>query len=431
MPLFKNKDTNLFTIITQILLIILPFYVIIKVFFENKLWISGFWILIKEFLILILVLILIFHLYKDKIKTKIDILDISIFSYFLYWIIISLYNWINLIGIIQGWRYDFIFLIVLLIFKHGSFLIKRSKQELIKIFIISSFLSLFLWVFVKIIWEEILLNFWYIEYLKNWNYTWGIPIYHWLEGSGWIRRFQWILDSPNSMAFFIISITWILVYYIKWKLKFIHIILILVNFYLLILTYSRSAILWILISIFIIILLNIKKLLKKYKKYLLFISISIILLSSIFYINFQEKINKIFIRNISSKWHYERMIIWIERFIEKPFWNWLSKSGPWFRSTHKEKEIIENEKFYIPESWFIQQLVEWWIIYFSLFIMIFCIILIRLYKENKIIFFTLISILVMNLFLHSFESTYISILLFIFIWITLSNKNSGQNKLSN
>jgi len=45
---------NLFTILTVFLIITLPFYVLLKVFFEIKLWIPKFWLLIKEFVIVVL-----------------------------------------------------------------------------------------------------------------------------------------------------------------------------------------------------------------------------------------------------------------------------------------------------------------------------------------------------------------------------------------
>jgi uncharacterized membrane protein len=114
------------------------------------------------------------------------------------------------------------------------------------------------------------------------------------------------------------------------------------------------------------------------------------------------------------------MEIWINRFKDNTFWAWLGSSGPAYRKIYTQEEINKQvEAFFIPESWFIQQLIEWWIIYFLLFSTIIVLILIKTYKKSHFIFASLLAIIVMNIFLHSFESSYNSILLFMIIWIIL------------
>jgi len=48
----------------------------------------------------------------------------------------------------------------------------------------------------------------------------------------------------------------------------------------------------------------------------------------------------------------------LDRFIEHPFGQGLASSGPAYRSIYTDKSSKEDEKYFIPESWFIQQLVE-------------------------------------------------------------------------
>jgi hypothetical protein len=78
------KNTNLFTILTKFLVIILPFYVFLKVFFEFKLQIPFFGIFIKEFVILLLIISLFYEKIKGKFKFNFDILDYLIFAYIVY-----------------------------------------------------------------------------------------------------------------------------------------------------------------------------------------------------------------------------------------------------------------------------------------------------------------------------------------------------------
>ena len=116
------------------------------------------------------------------------------------------------------------------------------------------------------------------------------------------------------------------------------------------------------------------------------------------------------------------MEIWIDRFTSKPFWAWLAEAWPAYRSIYTDKQNKQAEQYYIPESWFIQQLIEWGFIYFILFISIFSVILVKLYKHSKSLFVWLIAILVMNVFLHIFEATYLSVLLFIFLGLMVNKE---------
>lgn len=421
----KIFDNNLFTYLIQFLIIGLPFYVLFAVFFSTQLWLPKAWFFVKELVIILLSFSLIYEFVKNKKFPKFDLLDYLVFTYILYWVWITFYNWLWINSIIYGWRYDFIFLIVLLIVKHWKQFLTVKVNDLVKLFIISSNISLLFSILIKFrLWEKALLIFGFTDYISSWTYNWSIPTYHWLENS-WIKRFQWIFDWPNQMAFFLILYASILLQYVKKKFEY-HIILILVFiFWLLLLTYSRSALLWVFSSIWLLFILNIKYIYKNFRKQLLaWILIFLIFCLSILVV-FREKVQNIFLRTSSTTGHFDRMEIWIDRFLVKPFWSWLAESGPAFRNIYTDQQTKEAEQFYIPESWFIQQLVEWGFIYFSLFILIFIIILIDQYKNSKPLFVWIVAVLVMNVFLHIFEATYLSILLFIFIWL-FYGKNSKK-----
>jgi hypothetical protein len=417
MNFFKN--INLFTILTKFLVIILPFYVILKVFFDVKIWFSFFWFFIKEFIVILLFIILIYYYIRDKKKPDFNILDYLIFSYIFYWIIITLINWLWLTALFYWGRYDFMFLAVFLIFRHSKKYLQISINNLIKIFLISAWLSLTIWVFFKFIfWEEALQLFWYSIYVSDWSFKWWIPIYHWVEASG-LRRFQWILDSPNAMAFFLIIFSWLFAHYNRKNLIYHINLVLIILFILLLLTYSRSALLWAIAWISMIFLFNLKNVYIKYKKHLVWsLLILLILFTGLFHI-FRDKVDNVFLREGSTKWHFDRMNVWIDRFLEYPFGQWLATAWPAYRKIYTNKVSKEEEFFYIPESWFIQQLIEWGFIYFSLFLSICLIILFQMYKKSEPIFWLIIWVWVMNIFLHTFEATYLSILMFIFIWLIL------------
>lgn len=415
--LFKN--TNFFTIITKLILIILPFYVILTLILKDLTQISFIWLFLKEFLLVLAFFWLIYEFYKSKKLPKFDILDYLIFAFFIYWVLITFINWLWLKSIFYWWRYDFIFFFAFLIYKHWAQFLKEAKKDLIKLFMYSASISLFFWVFIKFLWKEDFLTiFWYTEYVWNWIYTWWVPNYHWLENS-WIKRFQWILDWPNMMWFFLIVYSGFFLFLQKNKKEFYVFLFLAFNLFLLYLTFSRSAILWVLTWVWIIVLLNLKYFFTKYKKAFIWLSVWLSVFSILAISLFYSQLRNIILRESSTEWHFSRMKIWIERFIEKPLWAWLAESWPAFRNIYPEKQNLKGEHYYIPESWFIQILVEWWIIYFLLFLSILWIISTKLYNKSLSIFATFIAILVMNVFLHIFEATYLSILLFILVWLII------------
>lgn len=413
---------SIFTILTKAIIIILPFYVFLAIYLSKITWIDKIWFLFKEWLLVVIFFSLIYEFFKAKKFPKFDILDYLIFFYIWYWIIITIINWLWIDSIIHWWRYDFMFLIVLQIYKHWSQFLKISPKKLLEIFLYSGLWALLISILIKFrLKEEFLMEFWYVDYVSSWVFSWWVPIYHWLENS-WIRRFQWIFDSPSAMWYFLILLSATFLYLQKKKTEFYVIATLIFMFWLVIITYSRSAVLWIISWIWLLVLLNFKHLYKTYKKYLTIIITTLIIFVAWFSFIFQDQLKNIVLRTSSTTWHSDRMMIWIERFKEKPLGSWLAEAWPWYRNIYPNKQTKKDEQYYIPESWFIQVLIEWWIIFFMTFLAILWIILKRLYYNSKIFFWALIAILVMNFFLHIFEATYLSILTFLLIWLLISKK---------
>jgi hypothetical protein len=134
------------------------------------------------------------------------------------------------------------------------------------------------------------------------------------------------------------------------------------------------------------------------------------------------------------------MYIGYLRFLEQPLGHGLAQAGPASRaiaeinnapisieSVNPEMAylseiflaknpafVMSTEHYYIPESWYIQQLIEGGVIGFIFFVVIFVLILISLRKYPPMLA-ALAGVLVMNTFLHSFESVHTAFVLFLII----------------
>lgn len=424
----KEKILNFlsFENIIKFLIIILPFHVLFSVFLEYKVWLHWVWIY-KELLLIVLMTYLWIHLFIKKQIPKLDIIDYSILWYIIYLILISLVNYTWLKAIIYWWRYDFEFLLIFLIVRHWRFLLKEKISYYVRLFVISWSLALLIGILVRFVFKEtILIHFWFSPVLSSWNFIDWVPIYHWIEWAN-VRRFQWIFDWPNQTAFFLIFYASMIYNYWRNKKDYVfYLFLVLfIVWWLIILTYSRSALLWVFGWLWLLVLLNLKLILKKYRMQSLVTLIIIFILGWFFYIRYGWHVEEIILRAWSSKWHSERMIIWFKQFLSNPMWQWLASSGPWYRATYNPK--AENEKYFIPESWYVQQLVEWWIIGFVFFMTAMLFILIRIYPVCKPLFFAFFGVLTMNVVLHTFETSYVAILLFLFLWLFLSKKQKSLN----
>ncbi|MDD2907856.1 MAG: O-antigen ligase family protein [Candidatus Gracilibacteria bacterium] len=413
---------NIFSYLTKFSVITLPFYVFFTVFFGYLTGFNKVGFFLKEGLLILIFLSLVYEFIKAKKLPKLDILDYLVFAYIGYGVGITLYNSLGLNSIIYGGRYDFMFLIVMIIYKHGAEFLKVKKEELIRLFVYSGALSLLFGILVKFrLKEEFLVEFGYVDYASNWVFKGGIPVYHGLENSG-IRRFQGILDGPNAMAYFLVIFSSMYLYLQKKKNEFYVYASILFLFWLVLLTYSRSALLGIIVSSGIIFLVSIKYIYKNYRKVFLSVLLFTLGFLSILGIIFQTQLTNIIFRTSSTTGHFDRMSVGIERFKEKPLGAGLAEAGPAYRNIYPDKQTKEDEVKYIPESWYIQVLIEGGIIYFVIFISILLIVLRKLYSKSKIIFGMFLAILVMNIFLHIFEATYLSMLMFTFIGLFISKK---------
>lgn len=292
-------------------------------------------------------------------------------------------------------------------------------------FLYSASAAILIGLFIRfVLHEEILLHFGFSPNLSNWKFGGSVPIYHGIDGAN-VRRFQGIFDGPNPAAFFMIAYLGLLFHYFKTKKEELFAVSVwaMAVFGLILYTYSRSALVGIALGLGILIAISLKSIWKKHRQ-AFFVTIPIVLLfAGAFYVKFETSMDRIILREGSSKGHFDRMVTGIERFKENPvFGEGLASSGPAYRfvvpqnsDEHLyEGETKEKEDYYIPESWYVQQLVEGGLPALFSFVGILGLIALALLRVSPPFFAAFVACSAMNLFLHSFESAYASLSLFAF-----------------
>jgi hypothetical protein len=426
-----NHKLNIFEIALRALIILLPFTTIISVFSEQRLGIPGV-TYYKEILLILWLGYLAWSHLRGKLQITWWWIDLMILIYIIYLTTIS-FGTTGIRGILYGGRYDFEFLIAFWMTYHGASLLSKPLSFYLKLFLYSSGIMLILsWLLKFPFSEELLLHFWYSGSPSAWQFGNAPPIFHGIDGAN-VRRFQGILDWPNTMGAFLIMFSWWFAYYIREKKPwyFVNGLILLGLLIMIIYTYSRSALIGVLVGYMIIIVSGMVYIFRFYRKQFLSILIWGILLVGILSIQYAGTLGAILGRSGSTKGHLERMVTSFERFKAHPFGQGLGSSWPGYRHTQElewltRAEIEEKDRFYIPESWYIQQFVEWGIVGGLVFLILMFIFFIRLYKKQVILGAMFVGIGVMNLFLHTFESSPFVLLFFLLIGLTLAERYHGN-----
>lgn len=224
--------------------------------------------------------------------------------------------------------------------------------------------------------------FWYNQF----NYEWTIgsepPAAYYTKINQWFVRNQFLFERPINFWFFLIAL-WPLFYFVvlKWKDKK-KVILPWTTIYWLAVfsTLSRAAIgVWILQTIIILILIYRKNIWRIFWKVIVPLIIMIWMSGIYFYKTSGDRIH-------SNIWHVQLPLEWLKIFAENPiFGRWAWYSWPASHQVcyenlnddkcQKIKEI--NDKYEIttigfnPENQYIQILMEYWIVWFIGWIMMY------------------------------------------------------------
>ena len=429
------SSVSIFDFSIRFLLVFLPFSSFISVFLTYKIGIPGS-SFIKEIIFWVAILALIYSYIKSYISDKKYVFRLGYLDYFIIFYIL-LMLWITVFttgirGMVFWGRYDFAFLIIFLVAYHGYPLLQKPISYYLKIFLISSGSMLFLsWLLKWPLQEDILLYFWYSGNPSNWDFWWAPPIFHGIDGAN-VRRFQWLLDGPNTMWAFLIIFTGILTYFTRFRKDWYFVIALVVIWLLgmVFYTYSRSAMIGVILAFLIVIFMSLRSLWQLYRFQLISVFLILAFLMGIVWVFYYDRWIAIVGRAGSTKGHAERMIVGAHRVMENPLGQWLGSAGPAYRHvidiSNNPIDMTELDRFYIPESWYIQQFIEGWylggivflIIILSLFGLLICV--------HPILGALFAGVGVMNLFLHTFESSVVSLLLFLIIGIILGHRKYAK-----
>lgn len=429
-------SVSIFDLAIQFLLIFLPFSSFVSVFLTYKIGIPG-GNFIKEIILAIAGISLVYtytqSYFTSKIyRFKLTKIDYLILFYIVLMIGISIFT-TGFRGIIYGGRYDFSFLIIFLIAYHGFPLLQKPISYYLRLFLIASGIMLFFSGLLK--WpltEDLLLYFGYSGNPSAWDFGGAPPIFHGIDGAN-VRRFQGILDGPNTMGAFLIIFSGIFAYFTRFRKEWYFVIAIILIglFGMVFYTYSRSAMIGIIFAYMIVLIMSLSSLWHLYRMQL----ISVIIILSLFIgsigILYYDRALAIVGRAGSTRWHSERMIIGMKRTLEYPFGQWLGSAGPAYRYVMKltessHNDIVERDTYYIPESWYIQQFIEWWFVAGILFLGIIVSLFISLLLIHPLLGGLFAWVATMNLFLHTFESSIVSLSLFLLVWILLANRKNAK-----
>ncbi len=388
----------------------------------------------------------------NKRKIHLDGIDIFIGLYIASLIIVSFIQGAPLVWMAYGLRYDTEFLIAFVLLRRVFAWWNIGFRELGRIFILSGGFMLFVSLLIRyVFWETILTVLGFSGQVSVWDGSGPPPIYHGIPGAA-VVRFQGMLEGPNQMAFFLLVYmgTYLTLFFRYKKYRFINSVITLLLVFLLTQTYSRSGLLGLVVgSSFLIITFFIHKIRvlkhgfswnKIAWKKIITTTLLIAFGAIIAIFQFGPKFTEIIARKGSTSAHFERMYIGYVRFLEEPFGHGLGQAGPASRAiaqvnqkpiptstldgemkklaeffSERNKDFVFNtEHYYIPESWYIQQLIEGGVIGFFFFICVFVAMIFWL-KKYPVFIATVLGVLVMNTFLHSFESVHTALALFMIL----------------
>lgn len=405
-------------------LVFLPWSVLFSVFLTHKLGIPGA-SLIKELLLSAVIAVVALHYVQTRTRPKFDVLDVLVAAYVAWMVLSTAVNGGGFAHYAYGGRYDFEFLAAFLAFKHARPLLSGTLSSYVVPFLKSAGAAILAGVFVRfVLGEEILLHFGFSANLSNWQFGGSVPIYHGIDQAN-VRRFQGIFDGPNPAAFFLIVYGGLFAHYFRTRKDdafFVGTVLSILLF-LVLYTYSRSSLVGLVMGIGLAALFSAKTIWTKHRKSLAIAIPLLAVLMGAFYLRFENTIGRIVLREGSSNGHFERMYLGVERFRASPvFGEGLATSGPGYRyvvpelrspdlSDERRKEIEDRS---IPESWYVQQLVEGGLPALVLLAAVLFVTGFRLYAFSVPFFAAFVAACSMNLFLHTFESAYASLALFAF-----------------
>lgn len=411
-----------------------------------------FW---KEFIVLILLAWVFIHKYR-KFSSIIKVLwENALTSWVSAFILCStffiFFPFMEIKPASMLWfRYDVFFFFALLIWMSGLVSIALLKRCLAILFVSSgTVLTIFLpWYMFGDI--SLLAQFFgYSTEVSTYNPNSCISFSQNVNGE---HRFQWSFGGPIRFSVFLtvmLSLFWGYILslsklHIKTKtlvLSFATLFTLLSIFF----SFSKTSLLGAWLVAFLFFLLHHSIIARKrISKKMFYISAWVfgILVSIVWLLNW-----KLFLHLWAILNRLDNLSTSIEMFFYNPFWYGLGIAGPasqignsiesagsWHIATANATTVHK----FLPENWYVQILLEQWIVGFFLFIA--CIIMIGVMLWNRLkkyksplilwVFCSYIWLCFMALFTHAFEEAATSYILFFVIWVILANYKAWSKKKS-
>jgi hypothetical protein len=440
----NNKYLNLLiSLLTSGLLIILPINNILINYSTNILRLSGLLSIWKELFIILLIIVLAFYFNYKKKENFVILLGL------ISTIVLGVYSsYVNIIGlnrIVLGFRFELLWLILLgLVITSKNLNVRWFNWSVILGFLLSSAFQVITLIFGN---DKIYPLFGFVNGWGNSSnqISEGINVFnnpycHSTDGGIIPCRLTGGLPSANNYAGYLLLVLPYFYYQFriaKGKLKFLYIFLICLSLVFLLLTYSRFAILSLIVMILIAIVMQLKKSVSLLRTIILLFIIllplmfNIILYQSQTVTKIKAILPSILVKEGSTAAHINLTSLAID-VINKDGTNLIlhgygiSETGPAakaeYQDTRTSPYVIKNSKLAekygipeytmsVPENWYLQLILNGGWLYAILYISI---VLFSIkdvlgnYKNQNLILLGLISIIIANLFLHIWESAVVS-----------------------
>lgn len=333
-------------------------------------------------------------------------------------------------------KYDVFFLFCMLIWIYLTF-IKENFKLLLYTILIAWFTSIVIFLPWYISWDISSVSeiFWYSEKVSTYKANSCISFAQNVNGQ---HRFQWTFWWPITFSIFLV--VFYLIYiglilkkeiknnYIKIAYIVIPSLFVLPSIFF---SYSKTSILGLIFWASIFAYLSAKFIFKKSLKKSQMYYIYWFLLLALIWLVIAKR--DLFLHPEAILNRLENLTRSLEMFIYNPVWYWLWIAWP-ASQIWRSIESLWNWQIlaqstsaiavFLPENWYVQILLEQWIIWFSIFVSLFIIIWFKLFQivKNKKdylsigIFASFVSICFMALFCHAFEDAGTVYPLFMIYW---------------
>jgi hypothetical protein len=364
------RTEKIITILTKILFVWILFQflahtiVTFKIGFDSSImWVIWAW---KEILVILWWAFALYVIYKNKERKKKDIVWYMLIAYVIlvvYALLDTLIKWIWIVRFLKAWKYDFIWFMIFFVAYFASFSVRLVTLEKFVPRTMRVVKHLLIW---AIIWYMILLVkpwffklFGYDRMSIEWEVGEAPPAVYWTREFEWLPRNQFLFERPISRWFFLTAFfpLFFVTYLQKRSLKktwfrwFVYALNVIV-------TYSRAAWWSWIIELAILWVITYRKRMWFFLKKVL--APMIILLWIITRLAKDHVIN----REFSNTWHIQLFLQWWEYFSNnRLFWMWAWSVGP---ASHRLWGLAFN-----PENQFLQIAIEFWIIGFIWWMLIY------------------------------------------------------------